>query len=563
MCAICCAEHRQHISFRSHVPVLVDDVTPEMVHVPVTCPMHGDDHLISGFCANCRVGVCSACVAGVHIAHTIERDNLDTTIYADVCRRFDEELTVRPSQLNGIAATLRILDELMAAGTANVQTQHAIVANWAATSNSQAQTCATDMVTRVNAMWDERRQALAAQRHDVAQRVHAFDQAHHYATALRRLGSTREILAASAFATQRLSALRTWLRPVEPCVSCVPITVVISLVTGLMVNGRLAYGQVAGPPINPWQQGWSPRTIRGRAHIYAVGGCSPGITHATVERYDPSMDAWVSLEHLMSEARQSHSCVVLNARLYVLGGFSCRGSKNSVEVYDPVSNSWDDRYTGVSRFGRWTVACVAHGESIYAIGNVSNEYNNPDTATHVERFDVFTLRWEPRAQSALSHGSFFACAVLDDHIYVTGGLKREVLDEEHGVGRTVERYDPTRDCWEPVPDMPLGRHSHAAAVLDDHLYVIGGSAGDGRRVDRFDPVRSEWESVAPLLEIKRSGLAAVAAGEHLYAIGGQHTGKEAMSMEAYDPVMNLWLMRAPMKSARMELAAAVVSIDEL
>ncbi len=155
-----------------------------------------------------------------------------------------------------------------------------------------------------------------------------------------------------------------------------------------------------------------------------------------------------------------------------------------------------------------------------------------------------------------------ACAALGYHIYATGGLN---VTPDRTL-KTVQRYDPTRDCWEPVKDMPVGRTTHATAVLDNHLYVIGGREGEDRcssRVDRFDPARNEWESVAPLA-VGRAMLVAVTVGDRIYAIGGMthDYASESNEVEAYDAVSNTWTPRTPMSTARTAFAAGVVNVAE-
>lgn len=61
------------------------------------------------------------------------------------------------------------------------------------------------------------------------------------------------------------------------------------------------------------------------------------------------------------------------------------------------------------------------------------------------------------------------CVVLDDHLYVIGGTNRhnEVL-------QSVERYSFQNDSWERVPSMLQPRASPAVAAADGKIYVFGG-----------------------------------------------------------------------------------------
>ena len=552
MCSVCSAEHRQHSSFHSHVPVLLEDLAPEMVRVPVTCPSHGTDQLISGFCTTCRMGVCPTCTTGGHHTHTIVTSGLDTSVYAEVCRTLDEELArpVPPSKVDGVATTLRTLDELLAAGPANVKTQHAVLDEWARDGTAAMQARAEVLRGEVAAKWDVRRKALTAQRHNVGQRVLAFSQARNYATALCRIGAPREVLIASAFVKRRLSALLSWLHPIEPCVSRDPITVTPD------ASGEgddvTTYGYVSEPSIRPWQQRRPPGTGGDHECIYVVGGMnSASQLLSMLERYDPSADAWVTVE-TMPTARCLLACAVLDNRLYAIGGKSGVVSPNIVEVFDPLLRTWD-RTCAAMGVARHVHVCVTLGDHIYALGGGSSE-----AVDTVERYDAPTNRWELRASMYKCPGGRRACVVLGGHIYASGG-------GTHHKVKTVQRYEPTRDCWEPVQDMPIGRWGHAAAVLEGRLYVIGGHTSEeffSSRVDRFDPARNEWESVARL-SVGRESLVAVTAGERIYAIGGQENSRSPHSayVEAHDAVSNSWTPCKPMPTAKWGFSAGVLTVE--
>ncbi len=268
MCSVCNSDHRHHVSFGSHATVFLDDLTPEMVRVPVTCPTHGSRQLISGFCTTCRVSVCVTCTSSTHNTHTVVADGLDTVIYAEARRALDEELA-RPlqlSKLDGMAMTLRTLDELLTAGTSNVKTQNAVIDEWARDGPAARQVRADVLRAELVAKWDVRSKALITQRRDVARRVHAFAQAQSYATALCRIAAPREVLMASAFVKRQMSAFRSWLRPVQPCVSRDHITVILDAM-GAASNATM-HGHVTEPTMRLWMQGCPPHTGGDREYIY-------------------------------------------------------------------------------------------------------------------------------------------------------------------------------------------------------------------------------------------------------------------------------------------------------
>jgi N-acetylneuraminic acid mutarotase len=55
-------------------------------------------------------------------------------------------------------------------------------------------------------------------------------------------------------------------------------------------------------------------------------------------------------------------------------------------------------------------------------------------------------------------------------------------------------YDPETGTWSPIPDMSMERCEMATAVIDDKLFVIGGTVYNGitNRVECFNDEENEW-----------------------------------------------------------------------
>ena len=68
--------------------------------------------------------------------------------------------------------------------------------------------------------------------------------------------------------------------------------------------------------------------------------------------------------------------------------------------------------------------------------------------------------------------SGIAAAVVDDKIYIIGGTL-ENFEGPDGIS-TIEEYDPQTNTWRQVADMPTPRYYPKAAVVNDTIYVFGG-----------------------------------------------------------------------------------------
>ena len=162
------------------------------------------------------------------------------------------------------------------------------------------------------------------------------------------------------------------------------------------------------------------------------------------------------------------------------------------------------------------------------------------------------VHWEegaPLETSRLQGGT----ALVDGHVYVVGGLD--------GYGRTLnslEIYDLAKDTWALGPIMPQALH-HPAVTTDGKLiYVVGGLIGLSRQtVDQawvYDPSDREWRELAKPGDF-RGGAAAAFLDGKLYVMGGVTDAGVSASGEVYDPVKDSWNDLPDMSLARQDLAA--------
>jgi N-acetylneuraminic acid mutarotase len=116
--------------------------------------------------------------------------------------------------------------------------------------------------------------------------------------------------------------------------------------------------------------------------------------------------------------------------------------------------------------------------------------------------------------------------------------------------------------WVVKADMPTGRQSATAAVVDGIIYVIGGHAYnpalDWKYNEAYDPATDSWSSKAPM-PTQRMLTATTVAGGLIYCLGGQrpyapYGGAEIN--EAYSPAIDAWLANADIPYPRVSMSAA-------
>ena len=134
--------------------------------------------------------------------------------------------------------------------------------------------------------------------------------------------------------------------------------------------------------------------------------------------------------------------------------------------------------------------------------------------------------------------------VAKEVMVVAGGVSN--IYNTHVVLRSVEMYDPHKDKWHALPDIPCAVSWFSAAALDNTIYISGGIVDNKlvANVWKFDSAQRKWSEVAPMLTPKARH-ASAAWNNKIYVLGGLNVVKEGKfiaveSIECYDPVKNTW-----------------------
>jgi len=203
--------------------------------------------------------------------------------------------------------------------------------------------------------------------------------------------------------------------------------------------------------------------------IYCIGGTTGAKNTQNVasnvnEVYDPAKDAW-TIKASMPTARVGVTASVVDGKIYVLGGNS-----GASEVYDPEADSWTTKASMPVKPGLtqiWSCTSSVVDGKIHVIGafpfSSSHQVYNPKT-------DSWT------AESPIIQGYYLAAACstsLPKRIYVFG-----VDSSWWDLGPpnfTSISYNPLDGGMRVFAMMPTPRVNAAVAVVNDLMYVIGGS----------------------------------------------------------------------------------------
>ncbi len=191
-----------------------------------------------------------------------------------------------------------------------------------------------------------------------------------------------------------------------------------------------------------------------------------------------------------------------------------------------VSGAWNGSEARVDRWvplrsaglARTEVAAARVGTSIYVVGGFVRAGNA--TTAAVERYDVSGNRWTRVRSMPLGLNHPAATAYKGD-VYVVGGYTAD--NALAGETAAFLRYDPERNRWSRLPDMPTRRAALAVGVIGDRLYAAGGATSAGttfKRLEVFDFKTRRW-SRGPDMQVPREHVAGAVSGGGFYVLGGR------------------------------------------
>ncbi|CAH1269363.1 KLHL12 [Branchiostoma lanceolatum] len=248
--------------------------------------------------------------------------------------------------------------------------------------------------------------------------------------------------------------------------------------------------------------------------LLAMGGYSPNAHY-----YDPIQKDWFSLPKLLypwktcltevGDCRCNPSLLCVGDSIYIFGGETSSGLGVQENLrYNISTNSWDE----IPRVGyHFRPACVPLGDCIYLI-----------SSHHSFKLHIPSLLW-----SEVSHQPHelkdAAVAAYRGRIYVIGGMEES---RDSPVQDRVQVYDPETDTWSD--QAPTRRkHSFAAAlVINDQLYVAGGlttnesdddngETVNSQVVEVYDEQMGDW-TLVPQPNVAANNIGAFQIGQRLY-----------------------------------------------
>ena len=272
---------------------------------------------------------------------------------------------------------------------------------------------------------------------------------------------------------------------------------------------------------------------------------------------------WERITELPTK-RMSFATAVVDNNIYLIGGslfenvVSQQGRRlqgpyglSTVEVYDTQNDTWQ-RCTDMPT-PRTSARAAVVNDIIYVFGGYSGKDNlgvNLKYPVHVEAYDPATDTWTRKADMPVSRVEF-DLGVDAGRVYLIGGSTGFGAGHEMRTAR-VDVYDPTTDTWATVSNMPTRRDGMDVAVVNNHIYALGGLGWPQTPnapgpfltvIEAYNMITHQWERDKDMLNL-RVGFSTVVVEDDIYLIGGvgweDGHQKYFASVDVYHPQTLSW-----------------------
>ena len=243
--------------------------------------------------------------------------------------------------------------------------------------------------------------------------------------------------------------------------------------------------------------------------IVVVGGfLASGGNSRRVDAYHPRSDTWSRLPDLPVSVDHA-AAASWRGRVVVVGGYGAdRDPLRAAFLFD--GRRWRKLPVPPEERAAAAAAATADGR-VWIVGGRTRT----GLADRMLTLDLRTLRWSTRPGPAPRE--HLAATALGGRVYAIGG-RLAGLDTNLA---TVQAFDPRRNRWTRLPDLPDPRGGTGAAAIAGRVVSVGGESppGTNRTVWALGAGDRAWTAL-PDIPTPRHGLGVVALGGRIWAIAG-------------------------------------------
>ena len=298
------------------------------------------------------------------------------------------------------------------------------------------------------------------------------------------------------------------------------------------INGEWVTATSLGNP----RKGVSLSVVDGK--IYAIGGINNnGKLSNNCNCFDPSTNRWTTLTP-RPVVVANVSSVVVGTKIYTLGGTTTLDSyamDNGVYVYDTVNDSWES----ITVSGSPNANLLRNGAYYVEFENTIYSLTN----TTIARFIIDTKAWNNNSiTNSVTLSQCAATCYYNNRMYIIGGggYNGENMYD------TLYMYDISSNTMTQLSNLPLPLSGAVAEAYNGFIYVFGGVTSDNETLLNnlssvayvYDINADTWQNIdAKKLPTSRVWADSCLIDNHIYVIGGsQSDNQELCSSDFPAPV---------------------------
>jgi N-acetylneuraminic acid mutarotase len=319
--------------------------------------------------------------------------------------------------------------------------------------------------------------------------------------------------------------------------------------TGVANFDFFKLNNVTPPPNSPLHLQWKAAApalvsrmegagIELNGKLYTFGGYDESkpawVATYEVDAYDPSTNTWTRLAD--APTALTHQGIATDGRyIYVAGGYvsnTVKGSQTfastNVWRYDTQLNTWSAFTPLPAARGAGSMVCL--GRTLHFFGGTDGSLNGK--ADHwTLNLDAAQPKWVA-AVALPAPRNHAAAVVLNNKIYVVGG---QAGSNDKAPESDVFVWDPASPTvWTHAASLP-GKLSHEAAVVaNGQIVVVDGFAPSSQLLSQvlaYDPTKDQWTKLANLPIAVASPEAGVIGNKLVVSGGGIY----------FDLLKNTWV----------------------
>jgi N-acetylneuraminic acid mutarotase len=256
---------------------------------------------------------------------------------------------------------------------------------------------------------------------------------------------------------------------------------------------------------------------------------------------------WESLSELPFRRQSLQLGALAENELLAVGGFGHDGEDTrafaDVVQYSVEADTWTRR--AELPLGRSQFALIPHEGALWMFGGWTALVDDGDGQEFQLALDVLRMdpsagekaRFEPTGVELPQGRRAFGCALLDDRVWLVGGLTDEFERVE-----TCDVFDLASRTWSQASAPRHARIGPDLVALDGKLYLVGGSSegparrgGADRSIEVFDPASQAWSVLAEDCGVEPEHIRAWAHAGRLLLVSTQHADPASIELAWIEP----------------------------